>query len=195
MKLKYNSPVILTFAFICTIVLALKSTIFPNLINYWFSIPGRGGFNPRSVRMWICLFTYTIGHANWEHLVSNMMYLLLIGPMLESAYGSRSILLMMVITAFVGGVANVLFFKTGLLGASGVIFMMILLASFTNFRKGEVPITFILILILYIGSQFIESIQAAAPGGADGVAHFAHIIGGFCGSIFGFFRPAKQVKM
>jgi membrane associated rhomboid family serine protease len=72
------------------------------------------------------------------------------------------------------------------LGASGIVFMMILLASFTNFRKGEIPLTFILVLIFYVGNEVMSAFRN------DGVARFAHILGGFCGSIFGFFRkPAS----
>jgi uncharacterized membrane protein YdcZ (DUF606 family) len=62
--------------------------------------------------------------------------------------------------------------------------MMILLASFTNFSSGEIPLTFILILIIYIGREFYD----AFGGSANNVSQFAHIVGGFIGSLFGFFR-------
>jgi uncharacterized membrane protein YdcZ (DUF606 family) len=64
--------------------------------------------------------------------------------------------------------------------------MMILLASFTNFNKGEIPLTFILVLILYVGRELINSFKS------DNISEFAHIVGGFCGSLFGFFRPVKK---
>jgi len=67
-----------------------------------------------------------------------------------------------------------------------VVFMMILLASFTNFSHGEIPLTFILVLTLYIGDQIIKSF------GSGNISHFAHIAGGFCGSLFGFFISPKQ---
>jgi len=91
------------------------------------------------------------------------------------------------VTALVTGVLNVLIFPTGLMGASGIVFMMILLASFTNFNKGEIPITFILIMVLYLGQEVWNAITDR-----DQISQFAHIIGGFCGSLFGFFRPAKR---
>jgi uncharacterized membrane protein YdcZ (DUF606 family) len=75
------------------------------------------------------------------------------------------------------------------MGASGVVFMMILLASFTNFSEGEIPLTFILILILYIGREVFNSFRQ------DNISEFAHIIGGLCGSLFGFFRPAKKERL
>jgi membrane associated rhomboid family serine protease len=131
----------------------------------------------------VVLFTHVIGHANWNHLISNFAFILLIGPMLESIYGSLSLLLMIAVTALVTGVLNILFFPTALLGASGVVFMMILLASFTNFNKGEIPLTFILVLVLYLGRELFNSFSS------NNISEFAHIVGGFCVSLFGFFKP------
>jgi membrane associated rhomboid family serine protease len=182
MKIKYNSPVVLTFVFLCSFILALNQLLFHNLIALWFSAPGKGNFSSSSVRNWIDLVTHVLGHANWNHLTGNLLIILIVGPMLEDIYSSASLLFMMFITAIVTGSVNVLFFSTGLLGASGIVFMMILLASFTNFRKGEIPLTFILVLIFYVGNEIISSFKN------DSIAHFVHIIGGFCGSVFGFLR-------
>jgi membrane associated rhomboid family serine protease len=118
------------------------------------------------------------------------MLILLIGPILEETYGSASLLVMICITARVTGALNVIFFTTGLLGASGVVFMMILLASFTNFNKGEVPLTFILVLILYLGKELFSSFTGGSDTG-ENIAHFAHIAGGFIGSLFGFLRISR----
>ena len=87
---------------------------------------------------------------------------------------------MMLITSLVTGLINVFFFDTGLMGASGIVFMMILLVSFTNVSAGEIPITFILVAILFVGKEFLQSVEV------NQVAESAHIIGGICGSIFGF---------
>jgi membrane associated rhomboid family serine protease len=145
-------------------------------------VPGKQEFSPSEIRGWAGIFTHIIGHANWTHLVSNFSVILLIGPILEELYGSLALLLMIIITAMVTGVLNILFFPSNLLGASGVVFMMILLASFTNFSKGEIPLTFILILALYLGRELFTSFQD------NRISEFAHIVGGFCGSLFGFFR-------
>jgi len=187
MKIKYNAPTILTYALICAIVMALTVTLLPGLNKEWFTVPGRGNFSPSNVRHWLSLLTHAAGHENWSHLVSNFSIILLIGPLLEENYGSLALLVMIVITAMVTGILNVLFFSTGLMGASGVVFMMILLASFTNFRRGEIPLTFILVLILYLGDQLYQSF-----GGGNKISHFAHIAGGFCGSLFGFFTPPRR---
>jgi membrane associated rhomboid family serine protease len=186
MRIKYNAPTVLTFAFISAAVLLLTQTLFPRLTGTWFVVSGKGGFNPADMRSWITLFTHVIGHANWNHLISNFSFILLLGPILETSYGSLSLLLMIAVTALVTGILNILLFSTALMGASGVVFMMILLASFTNFNKGEIPLTFILVLVLYLGREFLNSFNA------DDISEFAHVVGGFCGSIFGFFRPARR---
>ncbi|MDR2952239.1 MAG: rhomboid family intramembrane serine protease [Treponema sp.] len=187
MRIKYNAPTVLSFTFLCAFVLLLTQTAFPHLTENWFMVPGKGGFRAGSFRNWVCLFTHAAGHANWGHLINNFTLILLIGPMLEENYGSGSLFIMMIITAFVTGILNILFFRASLMGASGVVFMMILLSSFTNFSQGEVPLTFILVLILYLGVQLFSAFS-----NSDNISYFAHIAGGLCGSFFGFFRPPRR---
>lgn len=186
MKLKYNSPTVLSYAFLCAAVLVLSQTIFPSLTAAWFAVPGRHAFSAANPENWIRLFTHVIGHADWNHLIANFAFILLIGPILEESYGSLSLLLMIAVTALVTGILNVLLFPSALLGASGIVFMMILLASFTNFNKGEIPLTFILVLVLYLGRELFNSFTS------NDISEFAHIVGGFCGSLFGFFRPVRR---
>ncbi|MDR0636495.1 MAG: rhomboid family intramembrane serine protease [Treponema sp.] len=185
MRLKYNAPTVLTFTFISAAVLIINQFLVPGLTESWFAVWGQGSFQLTSVHSWVMLFSHVIGHADWEHLVSNFALLLLVGPLLEAYYGSRVLLFMMFITALVTGVLNVLFFPTALIGASGIVFMMILLASFTNFNKGEIPLTFILVLILYLGQQILNSFES------NNISEFAHIVGGFCGSLFGFIHQPR----
>ncbi len=185
MVIKYNAPTTLTFTIVCAVVL-LFSSIFPGLSEAWFSAPGRGSFDPSSIRDYLRLFTHVIGHSGINHYLSNFSFILLLGPILEASYGSLGVLLMMAITALFTGVLNILLFRTGLMGASGIVFMMILLASFTNFNKGEVPVTFLLVMILFLGKEVINAFQA------NDISEFGHIIGGLCGSVFGFLKPAKK---
>lgn len=118
--------------------------------------------------------------------MGNFAFILLLGPILEEKYGSSGLFMMMAITAFVTGLINVLFLPTGLLGASGIVFMMILLVSFTNIRQGEIPLTFILIVVLFLVQEVVASFRS------DSIAQFAHIAGGVIGSMFGFMRPRRN---
>jgi len=177
----------LTYALFCAAVMAVTLYLLPGLAS-WFMVPGKGNFSPSSLRNWVSLLTHAAGHSGWSHLLANFSLILLIGPMLEESYGSLALLVMIVITALVTGVLNVLFFPAPLMGASGVVFMMILLASFTNFSRGEIPLTFLFVVVLFLGDQLLKSMNA----GTVSVSYFAHIAGGFCGSLFGFLFPPKR---
>ncbi len=185
MRIRYNAPITLTFALLSALVLAVDQLTGAGIIPAICVVPGRSGFDFSSFLDYVRIFTHVIGHISWEHLLSNFAIILLIGPILEEKYGSTALFIMILITAFVTGLLNALIFSTGLLGASGVAFMMILLVSFTNIRNGEIPLTFILILILYLAKELISSVQE------NQISEFAHIAGGACGSMFGFLRPRK----
>ena len=94
---------------------------------------------------------------------------------------------MLLVTALVTGLLNGLFSDKALLGASGVVFMMILLVSITNIRGGDIPLTFILVVALYLAKEIVGAFNTG-----DQIAQFAHIAGGVCGSLFGFLRPRKS---
>lgn len=182
MKLKFNSPVILGFSLICVAVFFLDKVMAGTLMPF-FTLGHVSVSNPVSL---LTLFTHIIGHASIEHLLGNLTFILLLGPIVEEKYGDSRTLFMMLITALVTGLLNVFLFHTGLLGASGIVFMLILLVSFTNTRSGEIPVTFILVALLFVGKEILQSLSS------DQISQFAHIIGGVCGSVFGFInRPGR----
>ncbi len=183
MRISYNSPVILTFALICTAVFFMDQFMANELMPY-FAVGTQFSAHPLMI---FSLFSHVIGHGSIEHLIGNMTFILLIGPIIEEKYDSSKTLLMIAATALITGLINVLFFSTGLLGASGIVFMLILLVSFTNVTDGKIPLTFILVALLFVGKEVIQSMQA------DHVSQAAHIIGGLCGSFFGFILGKKKV--
>ncbi len=183
MKQKFNTPVILGLSLISVAVFVLDKIMLGTLMPY-FTL---GQVSTSSALSLLTLFTHVIGHGSIEHLMGNLTFILLLGPIVEEKYGDSRTLFMMLITALVTGILNLLFFHTGLMGASGIVFMLILLVSFTNTKSGEIPVTFILVALLFIGKEVIESLNT------DQISQFAHIIGGVCGSIFGFAtRPGKS---
>mgnify|MGYP000033735220 CR=1 FL=1 len=130
---------------------------------------------------YIRLFGHVLGHAGWEHFLNNMLLLLVVGPPMEEKYGSIPLLKGIVLTALVTGVLQcVLFPRTGLLGASGIVFMLIMLASLSGF-SGGIPVTMLLVAVLYLGQQVYDVIFVR-----DNVANFMHIVGGVCGTVFGY---------
>jgi membrane associated rhomboid family serine protease len=176
MRIRYNAPVILTFTLLSTAVLVINQVVGGFTESYFVSYPTFSG----SILDFLRLFTHVAGHRNWLHLMSNFSFILLIGPVLEEKYRSGPLLVMLTVTALVTGILNIIFFSTGLMGASGIVFMLILLSSFTNIRSGEIPLTFILIVVLFLAKEFIAAFAE------DNISQFAHIIGGICGSLFGF---------
>ena len=183
-KIRYNAPVVLTFSLLCTTVYILNY-IFggdvsenPNgLIGQFFVLKNWEWYDWRN---YIRIFSYTMGHANTEHIVGNMSIFLLIAPIMEEKYGSKNILGMMITTAVVTAFFQLLIFDSSLLGASGLVFMFIVLVSFADALDGTIPLTFILVVIFFIGKEVMNSL------GDNNVSEYAHIAGGISGGVFGF---------
>jgi rhomboid protease GluP len=184
MRIRYNAPVILTFSIVSALVLLADQILGGRVMPTLFIL--NPGFSISSPVDWLRMVLYVVGHRDWAHLISNFSFILLIGPVLEEKYGSLPVLLMMLVTALTTGLLNVLVIRTGLYGASGIVFMLILLSSFTNIRKGEMPITFILIVALYLVREFVKALNP------DTISQLAHIAGGVCGGLFGFLFARRE---
>lgn len=185
LRITFNSPVILGFALLSGIALILGFITGGLITQMFFTTYPSSWLNPLT---YLRLFTHVLGHANLSHYLNNMLLFILIGPMLEEKYGSTRLLFVIAATAFITALINNIFFSTGLLGASGVVFAFIILASMTSFREGEIPLTFLLVLVLYLGKEVFNGLFTA-----DNISQMAHLIGGACGGIAGFvFAREKQ---
>jgi len=139
------------------------------------------------IRSYVGLVSHILGHGNWDHLLANFTIILLLGPILEERHGSPQLFSMILITALVTGLINVALGDSMLLGASGIVFMMILLASTANIRAGEIPLTFIAVATIYLGREVVHAFRD------DHISQLAHLVGGLTGGAFGFLtvRPAR----
>jgi rhomboid protease GluP len=180
MRITYNSPVILTFTIACLLVRVLDTLLGGVLIPAYFVLPGKGQFHFDYWLDYVRMFSYVFGHKDWLHLAGNFYIILLIGPILEEKYGAGRLLFMMALTTLITATLNIFLFPEGLLGASGIAFMLILLTPFAGAKAGTIPLTFILIAVLYLLQEFFNIIKQ------DNISQFAHIAGGLLGSIFGF---------
>ena len=187
LKITFNAPVILGFVSICFLA---------TLVNGWTN--GRSNellfmtyhSSLRDPLTYLRFVTHVFGHAGWEHFLGNMGYVLLLGPMLEEKYHSRALMMVIGITALATGLINYIFFpNVALCGASGVVFAFILMASFTGFREGEIPLTFIIVAAIYIGQQVIQGVAAA-----DNVSQMAHIVGGIIGAVVGYIANRRKKR-
>ena len=177
--LSWNSPAILVFSALCLIVMTLHYALDGRVTRLLFSVRQSSLVDPLT---YIRLFTHVLGHADWSHLMGNVMYILILGPMLEEKYGTSNICFLMLATALITGIIHFVFFPgSALLGASGIVFAMILLASITSFRSNSVPVTFVLVAVLYIGQQVHDAFVLQGN-----ISYMAHIVGGIVGAALGF---------
>ncbi|MCR4763123.1 MAG: rhomboid family intramembrane serine protease [Lachnospiraceae bacterium] len=186
-RITFNSPVTLGFVFISFASMLLGVITGGAATEFLFMTWHSPLTSPLT---YLRLFTHVLGHNGWEHYIGNMAYILLLGPMLEEKYGSKKLLGVMLITAVFTGLVNYIFFwNVGLCGASGIVFAFILLTSFTSFKEGEIPLTFILVFVIYIGQQIFEGVFLN-----DNVSNLSHIIGGMIGAVVGYLfnRKAKD---
>lgn len=185
MRIHYNAPVILTYAMICLLVLLLGAVSNQVIINQFFVIYRTPPTDPL---LYLRLWSYVLGHANFEHFFGNLTMLLLVGPMVEEKYGSKPLLIMMGFTTFIGGLIHIAFFTTGALGASGIVFMLILLTPFTNMKRGSIPLTFILVAVVFIGREILYAMTVD-----DNVSRMGHVAGGVSGAVMGMFINKQKI--
>ena len=179
LRISFNAPAVLIFALICVAAQVLNLLTHGASNRLVFSVYRSSLLNPMS---YLRCITHVFGHANWEHLIGNMMYLLILGPMLEEKYGTSNMVFVMLATALVTGIVNFVFLPSvRMLGASGIVFAMILLASITTSKDRTIPLSFILVAVLYIGQQIYQGLFTQ-----NNVSQMAHIVGGIVGSVLGF---------
>lgn len=178
-KISINARAVLIFVFLCLIATFLGWITGGKITELLFLTYHSSLLNPLT---YVRFFTHVLGHADWEHFFGNASMLLILGPMLEEKHGAKIIVEIVLITGLITGVVNyILFPDVALCGASGVVFAFILLASFTSFKTGEIPLTFILVAILYIGQQIAQGLMVR-----DNISNLSHVLGGLVGAFGGF---------
>ncbi|MCL2702082.1 MAG: rhomboid family intramembrane serine protease [Defluviitaleaceae bacterium] len=188
-KIQYNSPVILTYALVSLAVLGISALTDGQSNLLLFSVYRASWSDPLA---YIRVITYALGHMHIQHYFNNFLLILLVGPLLEERYGSKKLLIMIGATSLITGIAFLLIgpSNTAGLGASGVAFMLILLASVTNAAKGRLPLTLLFALAVYVGAEVFNEVRPNETG----ISHVSHIIGGLCGAAFGLFLGKERDK-
>ncbi|QTE74221.1 rhomboid family intramembrane serine protease [Clostridiales bacterium FE2010] len=187
LRLSFNAPAVLTFTALCVIAQLISMLTRGESNRVLFSVYRASLLDPLT---WVRCFTHVLGHAGWEHLLGNIMYILILGPMIEEKYGTATTAFIMAATALVIGVINMVFFPGDmLLGASGIVFAFILIASITLREDNTIPVTFILVAVLYLGQQIWQGLFQQ-----DNVSQMAHIAGGAVGAGLGFLLGRAKQK-
>jgi membrane associated rhomboid family serine protease len=181
MKITFNAPF--------TVLFSLVAVAMYFLFQADGSIPRifmlEGDLQLTNWKWYVSLVGYTLGHGSISHLIGNISIILLLGPFVEKRYGTKRLFIMLSITGIVTALVHVMFWDHRLIGASGIVFMLFVLSSLIDMRGNEIPITFILIALLFIGQEIVQSFDD------DRISQFAHISGGVMGAIFGFMYRSK----
>jgi len=186
-RITFNAPATLVFCGLCVIARLLSMLTGGASDDRIFSVYRSSLLDPLT---YVRCFTHVLGHAGWSHLLGNVMYILILGPMIEEKYGTKNTALVILVTAAVTGIINMLFFPgVMLLGASGVVFALILMSSITTREDRTIPVTFILVAVLWLGQQIWQGVSQK-----DNISQMAHIAGGITGSAAGFLLSRKPRK-
>lgn len=179
LRITFNAPVVLSLILLCFIATLLGVITGGRSTQAFFMTYHSSLKNPMT---YLRFFTHVFGHSGWSHFVGNASYILLLGPILEEKHGSQQLIEVIAITALATSLINYIFFPSvALCGASGVVFALIILASFTGFKDGEIPLTFILVAVIYLGQQVVDAVTII-----DNVSNMGHIVGGLVGAVVGY---------
>lgn len=177
-RIKYNAPVSITLIIIAFLVYFLNEGVNEYLISNWFTADGNTTFNYTDPLAYIKFVTHILGHADLNHLMANAVYIILLGPLLEEKYGSKQIMGLTIVTAIVSGLINAFFISTYLVGASGIVYLYIFLATFTNVERGEFPVT----TIILIGFYLYRDLYLRR---GENISLITHVIGAVLGILYG----------
>lgn len=171
---EYNAVVTLTYFFVCLIVLILNY-ITSGASNEWFTCRRRSVWN---IKTYICLITHAIGHSDWDHFSRCFLMTFLMGPLIEEKYGATTFLVMLLATAIITGIVNLIFSDRGCIGSSCEVYMMIVLSSCVNISENKIPLTLVMIMIFYV----VDEVRKLIMKKKDGISHIGHVTGAVCRS-------------
>ena len=184
-SISYNAPLTLSYTLVCTAILLLNTILLgKDIVQAVFTAPC-APFMAKNPLSYIRLFTHIFGHSDWNHLLGNFAFFILLAPLMEERYGTKILALMVAITTFVTGVVNACFVPHSMMGADGIVFMLIVLSSMTALEKKKIPATLLLMVAIFLGKEFIGANKITC------ISAVVHIFGGICGSLFGLLSAPK----
>lgn len=181
----FKSPITLTI-----VAGSLIATLIPDTTTYL-------ALHPAGTSSWLNPFFYAgifghiFAHSGLAHWANNMALILLLAPALEKRYGSLKFISAMGALVFLIGVTEsfvLIFTQNTLIGASDLVFALILMTTFTESRKGEIPITSILVAILW-GIHEVGGLITK-----DSIANSAHLVGAVWGFVWGLWLLPKETE-
>lgn len=189
-KFTFDAPVTLAFSAISLVLFLINTFVCKGkLTEVFLASPTVSGgelpFVTSNFLSYLRLIFYVFSANTASALMTNLIFILLLGPSMEERYGSVVIGIMIIFSALFSGVLNACFCKTSLQGAIAVVFMMIFLNSFMSFSKKKIPVSFLAVFILFIVRECFGKSADEMVGILIGIA------GGLCGSLFAFLTSPK----
>ena len=189
-KFSYDAPVSLTFVLVAVVLFLLDLLLMKGKLNaeYLLSPTAGGGnlpFDFKNILSYLRLLLYVFGGTEPFVLLSNLIFIILLGPEMETRYGSVVIGIMIFVTVAVSGVLNACFCNFSNSGASPVVFMLIILDILMHLTKKTISASAVIVICLFTASQFFT-------GNKNGlVGVLITLAGGLCGSLFAFMASPK----
>jgi len=183
-----DAPVVLGFAFLCCAVFVVDAVAPGAAVR--LACPPLRYLDARTG--WYRLATHVVGHADYGHLKGNMVNLLLVGPAAEREFGSGALLKIAAYVAVASAAAHMALGPGDAyqLGASGIVFALILLNSLLSASTGTVPLTFLLTAALWVSDEVARAVFARG----DSVSHVAHLTGACVGTAAGYALHADRAR-
>jgi len=142
--------------------------------------------NPALVtaRPWT-LITHMFLHANFNHLLFNMIFLFFFGTELERRIGENRFLMVFIVSGLVAAFGQMAVVPVGfMLGASGALYgVMGCLAVIAP--EIRVLLFFVIPMSIRASVVLFAFLDFTMMGSADSIAHMAHIAGLVAGLVFG----------
>ena len=192
-----DSPLTTALILCCTMVHVTSSVIITEFSTNYFAIPPFAWFSFTSPKSYWRLFSHILGHTSWAHLNGNVVNLLLVMPACERHYGSLALTKIILYVATASGIAHMFMAppNTVQLGASGVVFSMIILNSLIEMGSpgqtgsvGKIPLTFLCQICLWCWKEVVSQLFYSGTG----VSHIAHLVGAVVGTIMGKSLSGRQ---
>ena len=100
------------------------------------------------------IITHTLIHSSFDHWFNNVSLILLLMPSCEDHFGMSKLFKMICVVATMSWFANALFTNYILVGASGVVFMLIVLTPFiANAHETTnvmIPVCFVMVFLMFL---------------------------------------------
>lgn len=178
-KFRYSYSNVALKLIVANAVVFLLTMMVPRLYGYVAMVPSYILY-----RYWYWqFFTYMFVHANFTHILFNMLGLFMFGSQVERRIGSKEFLLFYLLTGTLSGIFSYFsYYLAGtnvvLVGASGAIYAVlfafaVLYPSARIFVFGILPVKAPVLVIAYTAIEIFNQVFSTRSG----IAHLTHLAG------------------